>query len=45
MGLSIHDVIPLRGEGDLPKGDVIPYAYIVKWVPMGRKGSKISKNE
>ena len=37
---------PLRREGDdLPKGDVTPYDYLVKWVTRGRrKGSKISKN-
>ena len=35
---------PTWGEGDLPKGDVTPYAYLVIWVTSGREGSEISKN-
>ena len=31
-------VIHLVGSGDLPKGDVIPQAYLVKWVTRGREG-------
>ena len=28
----------------MPKGDVTPQAYLVKWVMRGSEGSKISKN-
>ena len=28
------------GEGDLPKGDVTPLAYLVKWVKKGEGGVK-----
>ena len=27
---------PTKGGGDLPKGDISPYAYLVKWVTRGR---------
>ena len=33
---------PTQGEGDLPKGDVTPYAYLVKLVTRGR-GQKSQK--
>ena len=36
---------PLRIEGVVPKGDVTPKAFLVKWVTRGRERSKISKNE
>ena len=26
------------GEGDLPKGEVTPQAYLVKWVTRGERG-------
>ena len=29
------------GRGSLPKGDVTPYAYLVKWVTRGQKSQKI----
>ena len=32
---------PIKGEGDLPKGEVTPEAYRVKWVT--REEQKISK--
>ena len=43
--LILHGAVrhPLRGEGDFPKGDITPYAYLVKWVTRGRGVSKISK--
>ena len=41
---SINDVTHLGGRGDLSKGDVTPYAYLVKLVTRGKEGSKISKN-
>ena len=34
---------PHRGRENLPKGDIAPKAYLVKWVTRGREGSKISK--
>ena len=34
----------LEGRGDLPKGDITAWAYLVKWLTRGREGSKISKN-
>ena len=34
---------PLRGRGDLPKGDVTQKAYLVKWVKREREGSKFQK--
>ena len=43
-GPSINDATHLGRKGDLPKGDVTTYAYLVKWVTRGRDGSKISKN-
>ena len=33
----------LGGRGDLPKGDITPEVYLVKWMTRGREGSKISK--
>ena len=38
--LILHGAVrhPLRGEGDLPKGDITPYAYLVKWVTRRRGG-------
>ena len=43
--LILHGAVrhPLRGEGDFPKGDITPYAYLVKWVTRRRGASKISK--
>ena len=42
---SINDVTHFVGkEGDQPKGDIIPYAYLVKWVTRGSEESKISRN-
>ena len=37
---------PTKGEGDLPKGDITPLAYLVKWVtrgerPRGQKSQKM----
>jgi len=34
---------PLTGEGDLPKGDVTPQAFLVKWVTRVRRGSQKSQ--
>ena len=44
MGSYINDVTHLGGMVDLPKGDVTPKAYLVKWVIRGREGPKILKN-
>ena len=36
---------PTNGGGrGLPKGDISPEAYLVKWVTRGNEGSKISKD-
>ena len=37
-GPSINDVTHLGGRGDLPKDDVTPFSYLVKWVTRGREG-------
>ena len=37
-GQSINDVTHLGGRGDLPKGDITPFSYLVKWVTGGREG-------
>ena len=43
--LILHGAVrhPLRGEGDLPKGDITPYAYLVKWVTRRRGVQKPQK--
>ena len=38
LGPSINDVTHLGGRGNLQKGEVSPYAYLVKRVTMGREG-------
>ena len=32
---------PLRGEGDLPKGDITSISLLVKWVTRGQKSQKM----
>ena len=39
-GPSKNDVTHLGGRGDLPKDDVTPFSYLVKWVTGGGKGKK-----
>ena len=34
---------PKGGRWNLPKGDITPLAYLVKWVKMGKDGSKTHK--
>ena len=41
-GPSMIEVTNLGGKGDLPKCEVTPYAYLVKWVTRGR-GQKSQK--
>ena len=36
MGPSINDVTHIGGREDLPKGDVNPYAHLVKWETRGK---------
>ena len=43
VGPSINDVTHLWGRGDLPKGEVTPQAYLVKWVTRGERGQKSQK--
>ena len=43
MGPSINDITHLRGEGDLSKGDISPYAYLIKWVIRRREGLNSQK--
>ena len=38
---SINDVTHLGGRGNLPKGDVTPSAYLVKWVTRYQKFQKM----
>ena len=43
MGPSINDITHLRGEGDLSKGDISPYSYLVKWAIRRREGLNSQK--
>ena len=36
---------PLRGEGDLPKGDITPSAYLVKGRGRGQKSQKMASSD
>ena len=42
-GPSMIEVTNLGGRGDVPKCEVTPYAYLVKWVTRVGEGSKISQ--
>ena len=37
---SINDVTRLGGRGDLPKGDITPEVYLVKWMTRGEMDQK-----